>query len=464
MDKQEVLTYTKTSLDPRTIFNGKNVNIFVQKSNFLRLLAAIILLFLQSQIMSISLEILLTTLTVIWRTVHCDILVIGGPKNDTMYKFAAMPASFGPEIPGEGVEGYLLLADPLTACQPVPSPPDTNGTYAWILLIKRGQCDFDRKILNAQKAGYVAAVVYNNGSQNLVPMGGSKEKEIIIPAVFVSYRDGIFLSADFLYSPAVENPYYVVITPEYPVISLNAILLPFAIVVGICFFALTMVLVAKYWRDRRRRRRHRLPRSQLKKLPIRKFKKGEGNDVCAICLDEFEEGDKVRVLPCHHQYHCKCIDPWLLNNRRQCPVCKRKVIPGDSSDDEATVQSSNTTPHRSASNISESTPLLASSVQPSQSGLPLQNDILVTQVGPPRLVNVEFLSDDEEDYDGDTEEAHDNAGMVHDEVYPSTSGLAHSVETFKESPGEGEATTAVKVEDEPDVPLISLTDSRTVNV
>ena len=167
---------------------------------------------------------------------------------------------------------------------------------------------------------------------------------------------------------------------------------------------------------------------------------------------------------CIAEYHCKCIDPWLLNNRRQCPVCKRKVIPGDSSDDEATVQSSNTTPHRSASNISESTPLLASSVQPSQSGLPLQNDILVTQAGPPRLVNVEFLSDDEEDYDGDTEEAHDNAGMVHDEVYPSTSGLAHSVETFKESPGEGEATTAVKVEDEPDVPLISLTDSRTVNV
>ena len=25
----------------------------------------------------------------------------------------------------------------------------------------------------------------------------------------------------------------------------------------------------------------------------------------------------------------KCIDPWLTKNKRTCPVCKRKVIPGD---------------------------------------------------------------------------------------------------------------------------------------
>jgi len=26
-------------------------------------------------------------------------------------------------------------------------------------------------------------------------------------------------------------------------------------------------------------------------------------------------------------YHQKCVDPWLLKNKRTCPVCKRKVIP-----------------------------------------------------------------------------------------------------------------------------------------
>lgn len=33
----------------------------------------------------------------------------------------------------------------------------------------------------------------------------------------------------------------------------------------------------------------------------------------------------MRILPCRHAYHTKCIDVWLTKNRRVCPVCKRKV-------------------------------------------------------------------------------------------------------------------------------------------
>ncbi|KAG0295159.1 hypothetical protein BGZ96_012447 [Linnemannia gamsii] len=39
-------------------------------------------------------------------------------------------------------------------------------------------------------------------------------------------------------------------------------------------------------------------------LPQREFT----NDMCAICIDEFSSGEEVRTLPCHHEFHCECID------------------------------------------------------------------------------------------------------------------------------------------------------------
>ena len=52
-------------------------------------------------------------------------------------------------------------------------------------------------------------------------------------------------------------------------------------------------------------------------------------------------------------YHVKCIDPWLTKNKKTCPVCKRRVIPGkDHSDD------SDDSDDDSADYPTEATPLL----------------------------------------------------------------------------------------------------------
>lgn len=50
-----------------------------------------------------------------------------------------------------------------------------------------------------------------------------------------------------------------------------------------------------------------------------------GTTSCTICLDEFQEGESIRFLPCLHTYHVACIDEWL-KQCRVCPVCKNDII------------------------------------------------------------------------------------------------------------------------------------------
>lgn len=48
---------------------------------------------------------------------------------------------------------------------------------------------------------------------------------------------------------------------------------------------------------------------------------------CSICTDDFEKGQDVRVLPCKHQFHPACIDPWLLNVSGTCPLWYVQLTP-----------------------------------------------------------------------------------------------------------------------------------------
>lgn len=49
----------------------------------------------------------------------------------------------------------------------------------------------------------------------------------------------------------------------------------------------------------------------------------EGNK-CMICFDEYEEGDRIRTIPCMHKFHARCIDRWFKEHH-DCPICKFDV-------------------------------------------------------------------------------------------------------------------------------------------
>ncbi|KAE8620666.1 hypothetical protein XENTR_v10010412 [Xenopus tropicalis] len=266
-------------------------------------------------------------------TAHSMIYAYSDVRTREPQMFDDLPALFGPSLPTDGMKGSLVQAVPENACTPILPPPTDNGT-SFIVLIRRNDCNFDTKVLHAQLAGYNAAIVHNVGADLLLRMGWNDEsirRQIRIPSVFTGESSGRSLLANFSY----YNNSHIYLVPDY-YFSLGYYLIPFIVVVSVVIVVMCIVMVVRCAQYRKRMRRNRLSKEQLKKIPIHKFKKGDDYDVCAICLEEYEEGDKLRVLPCSHAYHCSCVDPWLTKTKKSCPVCKNRVFRSDSDSDSDT--------------------------------------------------------------------------------------------------------------------------------
>jgi E3 ubiquitin-protein ligase RNF13 len=67
----------------------------------------------------------------------------------------------GPRVNGDGICGSLRAADPADACAPIRNRAGSGPGMAFVL-IARGNCSFEGKVLEAQLAGYDAAVVYDD--------------------------------------------------------------------------------------------------------------------------------------------------------------------------------------------------------------------------------------------------------------------------------------------------------------
>ncbi|CAM9255883.1 unnamed protein product [Choristocarpus tenellus] len=42
---------------------------------------------------------------------------------------------------------------------------------------------------------------------------------------------------------------------------------------------------------------------------------------CAICMTDYAAPEVVKVLPCGHNFHSSCLEPWLMD-KAICPLCK----------------------------------------------------------------------------------------------------------------------------------------------
>ncbi|KAJ2790778.1 hypothetical protein H4R21_006441, partial [Coemansia helicoidea] len=115
--------------------------------------------------------------------------------------------------------------------------------------------------------------------------------------------------------------------------------LPFLDVLFITILSPMLMMAFIYVLYRLRLRQHRLrdlaPTDVVNGLPTKtfyrsKYRDGEP-DECAICLDDFADDDELRILPCRHEYHVRCIDRWLTTRKKFCPICKQNVCPSSES-------------------------------------------------------------------------------------------------------------------------------------
>ncbi|XP_064876065.1 RING finger protein 44 isoform X2 [Oncorhynchus nerka] len=67
-----------------------------------------------------------------------------------------------------------------------------------------------------------------------------------------------------------------------------------------------------------------ITKADIEQLPSYRFNLDNHQSeqtLCVVCFSDFECRQLLRVLPCNHEFHAKCVDKWLKTNRT-CPICR----------------------------------------------------------------------------------------------------------------------------------------------
>ncbi|HHG83709.1 MAG TPA: PKD domain-containing protein [Bacteroidetes bacterium] len=127
---------------------------------------------------------------------NSNLLTVNAPSTIAgMYN--AAEAAFGPGVPTTPLTADVILVDdnanpdPNDGCQTILNTAAVNGKIA---ILNRGNCAFVIKVMAAQAAGAVAAIVVNNLGGPPFQMGGASAS-ITIPSIMISNADGSALIA-----------------------------------------------------------------------------------------------------------------------------------------------------------------------------------------------------------------------------------------------------------------------------
>lgn len=63
---------------------------------------------------------------------------------------------------------------------------------------------------------------------------------------------------------------------------------------------------------------------EVKTLPVVQYNSKMNTSTCIICLANFEDTSRLKILPCFHYFHKDCIVAWLETSIH-CPICQYTI-------------------------------------------------------------------------------------------------------------------------------------------
>lgn len=236
--------------------------------------------------------------------------------------YKALPACFWPQVLVEGLTGYLMRAIPTNACHATESPAaPREASEMYIALMQGYDCSSVEKAHCGQQAGYQTAVVYSVDSEQLnTMMADDKEiQQLIKISLFTGQSVSLHLRGTL---QCVKGAYIRLLPPKtcLSLCQVNAKMLQKTFIMQdfrdiFHIIAAISVMVGLSWYKR------------AHKLKLHTYKQGDKYETCVICMADYKEGDRLKILSCSHAYHIICINIWFHTQSRKktCPFCKQVV-------------------------------------------------------------------------------------------------------------------------------------------
>lgn len=139
----------------------------------------------------------------LWSTTNTRLLFYNSPGAATTRVPIAASASFGPALTSAGITADVKLSSDILGCQALPAGSLTGK----IGLIERGgtNCGFTVKVKNAQNAGAVGVIVYNNAAAiNFPSTIGGVDTTITIPSILVTNSEGEYIKSQLASNTTVN--------------------------------------------------------------------------------------------------------------------------------------------------------------------------------------------------------------------------------------------------------------------